>query len=86
MIGTVPPAGTKHAQNGDPILINVSKGPQLVKVPDVRRDKVNDAVNELRGLGFKVTVPDYNSRGHVFTQSPRPGSIVRKGSTITLIL
>ena len=86
VVGTVPPFGTKHAQDNNPITINVSKGPQLVKVPDVRDMKVNDAINELRDLGFKVTVPNYNPKGHVFEQSPAPGRTVKKGSEITLFL
>jgi beta-lactam-binding protein with PASTA domain len=49
-------------------------------------DRVNDAVNELKALGFKVEVPNYNSKGHVFEQSPKAGETIPKGSTITLIL
>jgi serine/threonine-protein kinase len=86
VIGTSPPFGTKHAQDNNPITINVSKGPQLVKVLDVVDMKVNDAIAKLRALGFKVTVPNYNARGHVFAQSPAGGSIKKKGSEITLFL
>jgi beta-lactam-binding protein with PASTA domain len=86
VIGTVPGAGVKHAQDRNPITINVSKGPQLVKVPDVVDMKVNDAITKLRDLGFKVTVPNYNPKGHVFAQSPAGGEIIKKGSEITLFL
>ena len=86
VIRTVPKAGTTHPQGGEPIIIEVSKGPQLVKVPDVIGDRVNDAVNELKDLGFKVEVPNYNSKGHVFDQSPAADEMIPKGSTITLIL
>jgi serine/threonine-protein kinase len=86
VIRTVPGEGTTHPQGGEPIIIEVSKGPELVEIPDVIGDRVNDAVDELKGLGFKVEVPNYNSRGHVFDQSPAAGEKIPKGSTITLIL
>ncbi|MDQ1535246.1 MAG: eukaryotic-like serine/threonine-protein kinase, partial [Actinomycetota bacterium] len=85
VIRTLPPKGTSLTQNTS-IVIEVSKGPQLVKVPDVRGERVNDAINRLKQLGFKTDVPNYNSKGHVFEQSPAPGKMIPKGSTITLIL
>ena len=85
VIRTLPPADTSLKQ-GITVTIEVSKGPQLVKVPDVTGRKVNDAINKLKALGFKTAVPNYNSKGHVFEQSPAPNRMVPKGSVITLIL
>jgi serine/threonine-protein kinase len=86
VIGTVPPALTVHPQNGTPITILVSKGPQLVEVPDVIGKRVADATKQLKDLGFVVVVPNYNPKGHVFEQSPAPRTKIKKGSTVTLIL
>ena len=86
VIDTVPPAGTSHPQGGQPVIIEVSKGPELIKVPDEIGQKVGDATKALEALGFKVVVPNYNPKGHVFEQSPKAGKMIPKGSTITLIL
>ena len=80
------PFGSPSRPQGTAVTIQVSKGPELVKVPDVRGDKVNDAIKELNRLGFHAAVPNYNSKGHVFEQSPKPGRMIPKGSTITLLL
>jgi serine/threonine-protein kinase len=84
VVATVPAAGTVQKQN-TPITIRVSKGPELVAVPDVRRLTGAVALQRLRDLGFKVASPNYSARGHVFDQTPEHGQKVPKGSTITLI-
>jgi serine/threonine-protein kinase len=84
VVATVPVAGTTEKQNTT-IAINVSKGPHLVPVPDVRRLRGVVALAELEGLGFNVVSPNYNASGHVFDQTPEHGHLVPKGSTITLI-
>jgi eukaryotic-like serine/threonine-protein kinase len=84
VVATLPAAGTSQKQ-GTAITIKVSKGPQLVEVPDVRRLRGSIALAELRALGFKVASPNYNATGHVFDQTPEHGKMIPKGSTITLI-
>ncbi len=85
VVDTTPGPGTVQKQNTT-VTIHVSKGPQLVAVPNVRGMKVGDATRKLQDLGFKVAVPNYNPKGHVFDQSPSPGQKIPKGSTVTLIL
>jgi serine/threonine-protein kinase len=85
VVATVPAAGTTQ-QQGTAITVEVSKGPVLVLVPDVRGHKVTAAIKELMALGFLVSVPNYNPNGHVFDQSPAGGQKIPKGSTITLIM
>ena len=85
VISTVPRTGVTLAQ-GSIVTIHVSKGPQLVKVPDVRGLRVADAIKTLQDLFFQVIVPNYNSKGHVFDQSPAGGKSIPKGSTVTLTL
>jgi eukaryotic-like serine/threonine-protein kinase len=84
VVTTSPAAGTSEKQ-GTVITIEVSKGPELIVVPDVRRLTGAVAAKRLEGLGFKVSSPNYNAKGHVFDQSPEHGKQLPKGSTIILI-
>jgi serine/threonine-protein kinase len=84
VVTTTPPSGTVEKQ-GSVITIEVSKGPELVLVPDVRRLTGVVATRRLEGLGFRVLSPNYNARGHVFDQSPEGGVEIPKGSAIILI-
>ena len=61
---------------------------QMVMLPDVAGKPRAEAVAELEGLGFQVTVndaphPDVR-RGDVITTNPAPGSELQKGTMITL--
>jgi len=84
VVATLPAVGTSLKQD-TVISIHVSKGPELVAVPDVRRLMGAVATQRLKSLGFKVASPNYNAKGHVFDQTPEHGKMVPKGSTITLI-
>jgi serine/threonine-protein kinase len=87
VVGTKPGVGATVNQ-GTPVTINVSKGPELVTVPRVIGKTVAAAKTKLQGLGFVVHVdlPVYSQSAHVFDQSPEPGERVPKGSTVVLIL
>jgi serine/threonine-protein kinase len=87
VVGTTPPLGTTVNQ-GTPVVINVSKGPELVPVPKVIGKTVASAKKKLEDAGFVVHVdlPVYSPSAHVFDQSPEPGQRVPKGSTVVLIL
>jgi serine/threonine-protein kinase len=74
---------------GETVTFVVSRGPELVEVPNVLAHGVDDATAELEGLGFKVRVDHasgYLGLGYVFSTDPGRGSMVPKGSTITLYL
>ena len=86
VISLDPPAGTV-LHRGDPVSLVVSKGPELVEVPSVRAQGVEDATRTLEDLGFKVVTepaPGNLGLGFVFSQDPGGGEKVPKGSTITL--
>jgi len=84
VISSTPPAGST-AHKGDTVTLVVSKGPQLYPVPDVRGMKVDDAVKKLEDAGFKVNVDQFpGGPGRVLSQSPGPGSMKKRGSTVTL--
>lgn len=73
----------------DTVEFTVSKGPELVEMPDVLGNGVDAARSELQGLGFRVQVRNhsgYLGLGFVFQTDPGRGEMVPKGSTITLYL
>jgi serine/threonine-protein kinase len=74
---------------GDVVALTVSKGPVLVEVPNLRAVGVDAATEELERLGFKVRTQEsgtYLGLGYVSSADPDFGSMVPKGSTITLYL
>lgn len=80
-----PPTGT--ARRGATIGIVVSKGPEMVSVPDVFRQSEAQAVATLQGAGFQVQVTHDKGQpvfGQVYEQSLPAGSQAGKGSTITI--
>jgi serine/threonine-protein kinase len=82
-----PDGGTGH--RGDTIVLVVSRGPELVTVPDVRRESYDQAKTELEALGLKVRREDsalYIGFDRVAGMDPQPGSQVPKGTTVTLEL
>ena len=82
VISQDPKAG--RAPRGSTIELQVSKGPDLVTVPDLRGRSGPQAAAALRAAGLKgraIDLPD--GQGSVVTQSPRAGSPVRRGSTVT---
>jgi serine/threonine-protein kinase len=68
------------------VTLVVSKGPQLVVVPDVFGRQEREARSQLEGLGFTVKVDRFAGGpfGTVTLQSVPAGTKAPKGSTITL--
>ena len=79
------PAGGTLFRGGKVTLV-VSKGPELVKVPDVERKQEDEARAILERAGFKVEVQRFlgGAFGTVRLQDPGGGSMAPKGSTVTL--
>jgi serine/threonine-protein kinase len=85
VISQSPSSGTGF--RNDTIRLVVSKGPALVAVPHVNGMKVDDATKTLEDLGFKVDVvqnPLYVGADYVVGSDPSEGSMVPRGSTVTL--
>ncbi|MCU1588408.1 MAG: spk1 [Frankiales bacterium] len=74
------------ADKGSTVTLTVSKGPDVVTIPDVHGEKIDDAKRELEALGLKVSVyrPFPGGPGKVQTMDPDPGKKVRRGTTVTL--
>ncbi len=72
---------------GDTVKLVVSKGPVLVKVPDVQGKQEAEATQILKGAGFNVTVERFMGGifGTVRSQDPGANSEQPKGSTIKLV-
>ncbi|MFB7508613.1 Stk1 family PASTA domain-containing Ser/Thr kinase [Streptomyces broussonetiae] len=83
------PGDGSQAAEGDTVTLTLSKGPQMIEVPDVTGDSVADAHKALEGAGFKVS-EDRGLLGlfgdTVKKQSVRGGDTAPKGSTITITI
>ncbi|MFH8341000.1 Stk1 family PASTA domain-containing Ser/Thr kinase [Streptomyces sp. AM6-12] len=83
------PGDGKQAATGDTVTLTLSKGPQMIEVPDVTGDSVDDAHQALEGAGFKVS-EDRGLLGlfgdTVKKQSVKGGRTAPKGSTITITI
>ncbi|MGW6207323.1 Stk1 family PASTA domain-containing Ser/Thr kinase [Streptomyces sp. NPDC055089] len=75
-----------EAAEGDTITLTVSKGPQMIDVPDVTGKDVDDARSELEDAGFEVKVdrPFLSFSDTVASQSVDGGDQAPEGSTITI--
>jgi serine/threonine-protein kinase len=81
------PDAFQKIDKGNAVTIFVSAGPPKVKVPSVVGKQSTDATATLGGLGLKFKLHSvYSDKepGIVTGQSPKPGTVVEKGSTVTL--
>ena len=85
VISQDPPSG-QQAHHGDTVTLVLSKGPNMVTMPDVTGKDTATATQILQNLGLKVTVDRYF--GGIFdtvrSQSEDKGSKVKVGTTIRL--
>ena len=73
------------------VQIYVSKGAQMVAVPDVTGKSKSLAISELKAAGFNVNTPVYHSdstvaSGHVISQDPPADSSQPLGTSITIVV
>lgn len=80
------PAGGTIVDAGSTVEIVVSKGPPPVQVPDLIDLRRKAAVNELERVGLKAEIDDgeFTRLNRVFDQSPSPGEMVPRGTTVVL--
>jgi len=86
VISQSPATGTLF--RGDKVTLVVSKGPEMVKVPDVQGKQLDEARQVLEGAGFKVKVESFMGGifGTVRSQDPGANADAPKGSTVTLVV
>jgi beta-lactam-binding protein with PASTA domain len=78
-----PKSGT--GVKGDTVTLTVSKGPDVIEVPDVRGDSPGDAQQKLERAGFVAKRQDafFSSGSVVYNTNPGHGAKARRGSTVT---
>ena len=82
------PAPPKEVKDNAKITLYVSKGTQVVTVPDIVGDTYGNAVKELQALGLVViretdNTSEYN--GNTITKvEPNPGASVESGTQVTI--
>ena len=89
-VATQRPQPRRQAELGSTVTITVSSGPGERPVPDVVGETRRTAERRLRGADFRVTVQQRFSddvpRGRVIETRPQPGTVVERGSRITVIV
>jgi len=88
VISSDPPGGTT-ATRGSTVLLTVSRGPKLAKVPVLVGTQRSVAVQRIRGRGLSPGVEEEESSapaGEVIRQSPSAGSELPRGSSVTIVV
>ncbi|MFE7545453.1 Stk1 family PASTA domain-containing Ser/Thr kinase [Streptomyces platensis] len=82
------PAEGRTVGKGETVTLTLSKGPEMVPVPDVSGKSEEDAKTQLTDLGFQVEVdkPFLFPQDEVESQSVEAGKKAPKGGTITIKL
>ena len=80
------PNGVDAAPKGSKVVLIISKGSQYVFIPNVFSIEQVKAIKALQDLGLKVTVKKLGSKKtkKVTNISPKVGSKVKRGSTVTI--
>lgn len=83
---SVNPAPGTVVDSGTTVELVVSKGPPPVEVPNLIDLRRKVAVEALERLGLRPQIDDgeFTRLNRVFDQSPSPGEMVPRGSTVTL--
>ena len=85
VVRTAPAAGDRAAW-GATVTVVVSRGPDLVTVPDVRGLTKQDAVARLQAAGLRASFELFGIGSRVIRQSEPPGSRVNRGTVVSLLL
>jgi len=78
------PESAAQINKGSKVVLNISKGPEFVYVPNVISKSQNQATLDLENKGLKVVVKGKGTK--VVSISPKQGSKVKAGSTVTISL
>ncbi len=90
VVDTYPKSGSS-VNKGDTVKIVLSKGPELVEVPDVINMTLDKAKILLKNRGLKIgnieeRYSDIYERGLIMIQNPSPGSEVNKDEEVSLVI
>jgi eukaryotic-like serine/threonine-protein kinase len=84
VISTMPAAG-QQADRAGTVVLDVSKGPDVVPVPDLRGQPIARAEAILRQGGLAYAVYGPPGATTVVDQNPLPGRSIKRGSTVQLV-
>jgi serine/threonine-protein kinase len=82
IVSIKPPSGLQPY--GSTVMVTLSKGQDLVKVPDVRGQTFQAACGQIRAAGFQCAVKGLVIIDTVISESPPQNSKAKRGATITL--
>jgi serine/threonine-protein kinase len=88
VIHSDPPGGTT-ATRGSTVVLTVSSGPKLAKVPVLVGSQRSVAVQKTRSAGLVPSVTEADSsepQGQVIRQAPSAGSRIEPGSTVSIVV
>jgi beta-lactam-binding protein with PASTA domain len=83
------PSGGTRAKRGSTVVLVVSKGRKLAKVPVLVGTQRGVAVQQIRGRGLSPSVEEEESgkpAGEVIRQSPSAGTELARGSTVAIVV
>jgi beta-lactam-binding protein with PASTA domain/predicted Ser/Thr protein kinase len=83
------PGGGSTATKGSTVVLFVSRGPKLTKVPVLVGTQREVAVQRLRSRGLEASVSEEESsspKGQVIRQSPDAGTEVEPGSAVAIVV
>ncbi|MGE5281580.1 MAG: protein kinase domain-containing protein [Chloroflexota bacterium] len=83
------PSSGETATRGTTVVLFVSSGPKLAKVPVLVGEQRSVAVQQIRGRGFVPSVEerkDSAPAGQVIRQAPSAGSQLPAGSTVSIVV
>lgn len=83
VIGSNPPVGAT-ADFGSAIELVISKGPELVEVPNVFGMGINEACGRIEDAGLQCDTVRYRANRTVKNMDPQPGERLRRGDSVTL--
>jgi beta-lactam-binding protein with PASTA domain/tRNA A-37 threonylcarbamoyl transferase component Bud32 len=85
VVGTSPSGGTEVPRDSE-VTVQVSKGPDVVKVPNVKGLTLPQAIAKLEAEGLTVGDVFGPAKGQPFTTSPDAGTQVKRGTTVDIYL
>ncbi len=85
VVRTEPAAGTLAPRDSSVVVV-VSKGPEIITVPNLVGQTVEAASTALERLGLTAGVENFGAGRRVRAQDPAAGAKVRRGAKVTLFL
>jgi len=84
---SVLPASGQTVERGATVNVEVSRGPELIAVPDITgADSISEAISILQGAGLAAGEVRGPAAGRPVATNPKAGTMVKRGSTVDIRL